>query len=128
MKIFYFSNERKLIRTLEGVQNPILYGLNEIRWDDGGDTLNDDTVSYLIVEDDVSFESITEEEFLRQFKQQAKFELAKRFERNKMYYMVEGKVEAKQTEFEEDKQKIEEKITIEEVKIFMIEVKARTII
>jgi hypothetical protein len=128
MKIFYFSNERKLIRTLEGVQNPILYGLNEIRWDDGGDTLNDDTVSYLIVEDEISFESITEEEFLRQFKQQAKFELAKRFERNKMYYMVEGKVEAKQTEFEEDKQKIEEKITIEEVKIFMIEVKARTII
>jgi hypothetical protein len=126
MKIVYFNNERRLLRTLEKVENPLIYGLHEIRWNNGGDAISEDIEFYLILEDNVEFESVTEEEFLRQFKEQAKFELAKRLERNKLYYMVDGTLEEKQTDFNFDKVTIDGKPTVEEIKIFMSEAKART--
>jgi hypothetical protein len=127
MKIVYFNNEKRLLRALEKVENPVFYGLHEIRWNNGGDAISEDTEFYLILEDDVEFESVTEEEFLRQFKEQAKFELAKILERNKLYYMAGGTLDEKQIEFISDKTKIENMTTIEEIKIFMNEIKTRTI-
>jgi hypothetical protein len=125
MKIIYFNNERKVLRTLEHVLNPVFYGLHEIRWDDGGDALSEDNEFYLIVEDDVDFKTIAEEEFVRQYKEQAKFELVKRLERNRMFYLVEDNYDEKVEEFKIDKETIESKTSIEELKIFMNEVKNR---
>jgi hypothetical protein len=125
MKIIYFSNDRKVLRTLEKVTNPVNFGLHEIRWQNGGDALAEDSTFYVIVEDGVVFEEITEEEFLRQYKEQAKFELAKRLEKNKLFYMVDGTTETRQSEFLTDKERIESLTSVEDIKLFMTEVKER---
>jgi hypothetical protein len=123
VKIIFFNEDRKVTDTLEKVINPVFYGINEIRWEDGGASLFPD--NYLILEDEVNFEDVTEEEFLRQYKEQAKFEIAKILEMNRVAYMVNGNLAEKEQQFEEDKVSIDLKETIEEVKLFMIEAKQR---
>lgn len=121
--IFYEDDTKKVKEVLEKVENPIPYGLDEIRWKDGGHSLF--SSNYVIVNDDVNFEDITEEEFLRQFKEQAKFELAKVLEVNRVKYMVDGTLTEKEERFASDKALIDGKTSIEDVRLYLMDVTNR---
>jgi hypothetical protein len=123
MKIIFFNDEKYVTETLENVDNPMFYGINEVRWNEGGASFFTD--NYLILEDDVKFEDVTDEEFLRQYKEQAKFELAKVLERDRVSYMVNGTLAEKEQQFVEDKARIDSLLTIEEVILFLNEWKIR---
>jgi hypothetical protein len=125
MKVVYFDNTRNITKILENVINPQFYGLHEVRWENGGDTFFEDY--YVILEDEIDFETVTEEEFLRQYKEQSKFDLARYLESNKLYFMVNGTTSEKEAEFISDKTGIDNLQTIEEVKLYMTQVKERNI-
>lgn len=119
MKIVFFNDTRQVISVLEKVINPTPYGINEVRWQDGGYSFLQN--NYLILEDDIIFEEVLEEEFLRQFKEQAKFDLAKELEANRVTYMVNGTLTEKEEQYNNDKATIDTKNTIEEINLFLIE-------
>lgn len=123
MKVIYFDENRNITKVLEKVNNPQFYGLHEVRWENGGDTFFSDY--YIVLEDEVEFEAVTEEEFLRQFKEQAKFDLVRNLESNRLHFMVNKTLSEKEQEFVSDMQRIDEMLTIEEIKLYMIEIKER---
>lgn len=124
MKIVFFNNERELIEILEDVNNPQPYGLDEVTWEGGGYSFLEN--NYLILEDTVDFSTITEDIFVTQFKEQAKFSLAKILEANRINYMVAGIITEKEQQFNDDKLAIDSKNSLEELEVFMNEVKNRT--
>lgn len=124
MKIVFFNNERELIEILEDVTNPQPYGLDEVRWEGGGYSFLEN--NYLILEDSVDFSTVTEDIFIIQFKEQAKFSLAKILEANRINYMVAGIITEKEQQFNDDKLTIDSKSSLEELEVFMNEVKNRT--
>lgn len=122
MKVIVFvqeNNERKITEVYENVSNPYPYGLHEVRWDAGGH--GEIEGNYVIVEETQNLEDLTDNDLLLQFREQAKFELAKELERNRVTYMVNGTLDAKQQEFEDEKMVIDQKNSYEEISVYLIE-------
>ena len=95
MKIIFFNNEKQITNELRMIHNPMSYGFNEVMWDNGG--YADISERYVIVNEDELFENISQEEFLRQYKEQAKVEIAKQLERNRVFYIANGTLSEKET-------------------------------
>jgi hypothetical protein len=123
MKIVFFNDQRVVTSVLENVSNPVAYGLSEVRWDDGGYSFLND--NYLILDDTIDFTTVSEDEFLSQYKEQAKYDLAKVLDANRVSYMVAGTLTEKENQFTADKTTIDSKTSIEDVKLFMIEIENR---
>jgi hypothetical protein len=124
MKIIFFNRNKEITSILEQVENPVPYGLGEVRWEMGGHTVFEG--NYIILEDTVNFSEVTDEEFLRQYKEQAKYDLAKKLEEKRVYYMVQGNLAEKEQQFVEDKATIDSKTSVEEIDLFLLEVRQRS--
>jgi hypothetical protein len=120
MKLIFFNNERKVTNEINMIINPLAYGFNEIMWDNGG--YADFSDRYVIVDENVRFENVSEEEIFKQYKNQAKIEIAKQLEKNRIFSMASGTFAEKEAEFSKDNERINNANSEEELSIILEEI------
>ena len=113
MNIVFFNYDKQITNEFELIINPIQYGLHEVLWEDGG--YSDFSDRYVILEENADFSTLSDEEFLQQYKEQAIMELAKLIERNRVFFLANGTLQEKETEFVNDKTLINSFTTEEEL-------------
>lgn len=120
MKIIFFNNERKITNEINRLSNPISYGFNEILWKNGG--YADFTDRYVIINEEQDFKTLEENEILKQYKEQAKIEIAKLIEKNRVFFLANGTLSEKESDFIKYKETIDNAITEEELSIALEEI------
>jgi hypothetical protein len=120
MKIIFFNNNKQVTNELRMIHNPMSYGFNEVMWDNGG--YADITERYVIVDEEVIFEDVSDEEFLKQYKEQAKVEIAKQLERNRVFYIANGTLSEKEEMTATDITTIENIISEDELTLALEEI------
>lgn len=122
MKLIIFNDEHEIIDELKDLQDPEIYGRDEIRWVNGG--VSGINHNYVIVEDDQNLEDLNEDEILEQYKFQNKMELAREFDRNRVLNFAKGIEEEQKAKFSEDIEAINNRKSKQEIIDFVHERRA----
>lgn len=113
MKIFIFNDNRELLDEIKEVEEPEPYSLNEIRWNNGG--MGGLHHHFVIVEDHINFEDVTDEQILEQQKDAALNELVRDYEKERLRGLKEGTENEKRSNFEAARGRMHNAARLEEL-------------
>jgi hypothetical protein len=118
LKLILYNDDNEVIEEVENIDNAKTIGFNEVSWDLGG--MSGITQNFLIVEDGIKLEDVSEEEILNQFKYRAKLELALVYNESRIKILAEGNEIEKEKQFIETREKIDT-LTSKEQMVYVIQ-------